>query len=311
MSYPFGVRIAAKVAKLRGWWAPNPSAETAKSDCAALRKRSGCFLSSYRTSNHGFHRLRRSQEPNTRGKLAYAQPLHLQVSHRFCRNAPLREGSIPAGTELFPDLIDGMLTQRRGRPVFGLAILGGGNDVKTACILVCHDGEIWAHRIGCKPESAVNTGGTWCRRHDEEGLERSGVPMAFLIALDTSRVVRFLLAQQRYSVMKHAIATWLSAGILISTSWWSFAFERCAKTGDICLCRLSELHPTQAAVGMMEVRIRAEKLRQKMEGRSEDAFLNIWKSTIELNRWSLDPLAYCILQTIIIWLVPYRRSARW
>jgi hypothetical protein len=41
----------------------------------------------------------RSQEPNTRGKLAYTQPLHLQVSHRFCRNAPLREGSIPTGTE--------------------------------------------------------------------------------------------------------------------------------------------------------------------------------------------------------------------
>jgi hypothetical protein len=76
--------------------------------------------------------------------------------------------------------------------------------------------------------------------------------------------------------MKHVIATWLSVAILIITSWWAHALERCdisSKTGDICLCGLSELHPTQAAVGMMEVRIRAEKLRQKKQGRSEEAFL--------------------------------------
>src|ERR1700739_1995890 len=90
-----------------------------------------------------------------------------------------------------------------------------------------------------------------------------------------SRIVRSLPAPLRYSVMKCVITTWLSAAILIITSW-AHALERCdisSKTGDICLCRLSELHPTQAAVGMMEVRIRAEKLRQKMQGRSEEDFL--------------------------------------
>jgi len=43
--------------------------------------------------------------------------------------------------------------------------------------------------------------------------------------------------------------------------------------GDICLCKLSDLHPTQASVGMAEVRIKAEKLNDKMQGRSEKDFL--------------------------------------
>ena len=43
--------------------------------------------------------------------------------------------------------------------------------------------------------------------------------------------------------------------------------------GDICLCKLSDLHPTQASVGMAEVRIKAEKLNDKIQGRSEKDFL--------------------------------------
>jgi hypothetical protein len=43
--------------------------------------------------------------------------------------------------------------------------------------------------------------------------------------------------------------------------------------GDVCLCKLSDLHPTQASVGMAEVRIKAEKLNDKIQGRSEKDFL--------------------------------------
>jgi hypothetical protein len=43
--------------------------------------------------------------------------------------------------------------------------------------------------------------------------------------------------------------------------------------GDICLCKLSDLHPTQASVGMAEVRIKAEKLKDEIQQRSEHDFL--------------------------------------
>ena len=43
--------------------------------------------------------------------------------------------------------------------------------------------------------------------------------------------------------------------------------------GDICLCKLFDPHPTQASVGMVEVRIKAEKLNDKIRGRSEKDFL--------------------------------------
>ena len=49
--------------------------------------------------------------------------------------------------------------------------------------------------------------------------------------------------------------------------------EGSSKTGDVCICSLSELHPTQASVGMTEVRIRREKLKQEIE-RSSDDFLS-------------------------------------
>ena len=43
--------------------------------------------------------------------------------------------------------------------------------------------------------------------------------------------------------------------------------------GDICLCELSDLHPTQASVGIEEVRIKAENLKDQFKGRSERDFL--------------------------------------
>jgi hypothetical protein len=46
-----------------------------------------------------------------------------------------------------------------------------------------------------------------------------------------------------------------------------------SKKGDICLCKISDLHPTQASVGMAEVQIKAEKLRREIQRRSERDFL--------------------------------------
>jgi hypothetical protein len=75
---------------------------------------------------------------------------------------------------------------------------------------------------------------------------------------------------------RNAAAILLSTGLLIGANWSSAASERCdanSKAGEVCLCRLSELHPTQATVGMLEVRIRAEKLKSEMQNRSERDFL--------------------------------------
>jgi hypothetical protein len=43
--------------------------------------------------------------------------------------------------------------------------------------------------------------------------------------------------------------------------------------GGLCLCELSDLHPTQTSVGMAEVRIKAEKLKDELQHRGERNFL--------------------------------------
>ena len=43
--------------------------------------------------------------------------------------------------------------------------------------------------------------------------------------------------------------------------------------GDICLCKLTDLHPTQTSVGLAEVRIKAEKLKDEIQRRSQREFL--------------------------------------
>jgi hypothetical protein len=88
-------------------------------------------------------------------------------------------------------------------------------------------------------------------------------------------------AQQLRGMMRHPIrnvvVTGLVAGLLATTSnWIALAAGRCdggSRAGDVCICELAELHPTQAAVGMAEVQIRAEKLRKEMQSRSEQEFL--------------------------------------
>jgi hypothetical protein len=67
--------------------------------------------------------------------------------------------------------------------------------------------------------------------------------------------------------------TWLLVAVLniAFVSWPALAKDACdaqSKTGDVCLCKLSELHPTQASVGMAEVRFKAEKLKDKIQRRS-------------------------------------------
>jgi hypothetical protein len=80
-------------------------------------------------------------------------------------------------------------------------------------------------------------------------------------------------------LMPNAPATWLLVAVLNTAfvSWPALAKDVCdaqSKTGDLCLCKLSELHPTQASVGMVEVRIKAEKLKDKIQQRPGRDFLN-------------------------------------
>jgi len=79
------------------------------------------------------------------------------------------------------------------------------------------------------------------------------------------------------SLMRNAPPAWLHVALIISfVSQPTLAKDVCdaqSTKGDICLCKLSDLHPTQASVGMAEVRIKAEKLKDEIQRRSEHDFL--------------------------------------
>src|SRR4029079_10563281 len=83
------------------------------------------------------------------------------------------------------------------------------------------------------------------------------------------------------SIMKHLLRNVIAAGLLAglltyTSSSAALASDHCdasSFTGDVCLCELAKLHPTQAAVGMVEIQIRAEKLSGQMRGRTEREFL--------------------------------------
>ena len=47
-----------------------------------------------------------------------------------------------------------------------------------------------------------------------------------------------------------------------------------SQKGDICICEIASLHPTQSSVGMAEVDLKAEKLKAKLGQRSEADFLD-------------------------------------
>ncbi len=79
------------------------------------------------------------------------------------------------------------------------------------------------------------------------------------------------------SLMRNAPPAWLHLALIIAfVSQPVLAKDVCdaqSTKGDICLCKLSDLHPTQASVGMAEVRIKAEKLKDVIQARSEKDFL--------------------------------------
>ena len=76
--------------------------------------------------------------------------------------------------------------------------------------------------------------------------------------------------------MRNVGAAWLHlALIILFMSQSALAKEACdaqSMKGDLCLCELSKLHPTQASVGMTEVWIKAEKLRDELHRRGERKF---------------------------------------
>ena len=76
--------------------------------------------------------------------------------------------------------------------------------------------------------------------------------------------------------MRNVGAAWLHlALIILFMSQSALAKEVCdaqSTKGDLCLCELSNLHPTQASVGMTEVWIKAEKLRDELHRRGERKF---------------------------------------
>src|SRR5262245_15081635 len=77
--------------------------------------------------------------------------------------------------------------------------------------------------------------------------------------------------------MRNALQGWPHVALIVSlVSQPALAKDVCdaqSTKGDICLCKLSDLHPTQASVGMAEVRIKAEKLKDEIQRRSESGFL--------------------------------------
>ena len=79
------------------------------------------------------------------------------------------------------------------------------------------------------------------------------------------------------SLMRNAPPAWLHLALIIAfVSQPALAKDVCdaqSTKGDICLCKLSDLRPTQASVGMAEVRIKAEKLKDEIQQRSEHDFL--------------------------------------
>jgi hypothetical protein len=77
--------------------------------------------------------------------------------------------------------------------------------------------------------------------------------------------------------MRNALKGWLHVTLIVFlASQPALAKDACdaqSTKGEVCLCKLSDLHPTQASVGMAEVRIKAEKLKDEIQRRSESGFL--------------------------------------
>jgi hypothetical protein len=81
----------------------------------------------------------------------------------------------------------------------------------------------------------------------------------------------------RWDPLRYVPPPWLYAALItFFVNQSALAKEVCdaqSMKGDFCLCALSDLHPTQTSVGMAEVRIKAEKLKDELQRRGERNFL--------------------------------------
>ena len=86
-----------------------------------------------------------------------------------------------------------------------------------------------------------------------------------------------LSAKWQEPLLRYLPSAWLYAALItFFVNQSALANEVCdaqSTKGDLCLCALSDLHPTQTSVGMAEVRIKAEKLRDELQRRGERNFL--------------------------------------
>jgi hypothetical protein len=85
-------------------------------------------------------------------------------------------------------------------------------------------------------------------------------------------------AQDTESLMRNALSAWLPITFIIASLCRpvlanDMNCDAQSQKGDICLCKISDLHPTQASVGMAEVQIKAKNLRREIQRRSERDFL--------------------------------------
>ena len=85
----------------------------------------------------------------------------------------------------------------------------------------------------------------------------------------------------------NALLAWLQVALLTTTfaGQPAAAKDACngqSRKGDLCLCELSDLHPTQKSVGMAEVRTKAQKLKAELQRRGQQDFLRyLWKHNKE------------------------------
>ena len=87
---------------------------------------------------------------------------------------------------------------------------------------------------------------------------------------------------------------WLPVAILIFSLYQpslakDLYCDEQSKKRDICICKVSYLHPTQVSVGMAEVRIKADKLKGEFQRRSQSDFLNYLRKHNKVEPVTIGP----------------------
>ena len=107
------------------------------------------------------------------------------------------------------------------------------------------------------------------------------------------------------NLMRNVRPAWLHVALIILVvSQPALAKEVCdtqSTKGDVCLCELADLHPTQASVGMAEVRIKAEKLKDEIQRRGEQDFLKYLLKHDKEEPVVIGPGGISTSRTITIW----------